>query len=100
MPDRLVNRRGVRALLNASDPRTVIAASDDGIITFQLSPCDGGILVTRTQLRAHGGKLVQSIRFPDDATFIRWCDADRMKFSYPLLYVNLRRSGCALFSAE
>ena len=98
MPDHLVKRRGVRALSNASDPRTAIAASDDGLITFQLSPCDGGILVTRTQLRTRGGRLVQSIRFADDATFIRWCDADRLKFSYPLVYANLRRSGCALFS--
>lgn len=37
------------------------------------------------------------MRFADDASFIRWCEADRLKLTYPLLYVNLQRSGCALF---
>lgn len=100
MPDRLVKRRGsqqVNALV--SDPRAVFAASDDGVLSFQLSPCEGGILVTRTEVRTRAAKLVQSTRFADEFSFLRWCEADRMKFSYPLLYANLKRSGCGLFIA-
>lgn len=100
MPDRLNNNKNGnddRARPQASDARTVTAASSDGIVMFRLSPCPDGILVMRTQARARGGRLVQSIHFTDDASFIRWCDADRLKFTYPLVYANLRRSGCALF---
>ena len=100
MPDRLYNektRRDDRARPRSSDAQTVTAASSDGVVTFRLSPCPDGILVMRTQARARGGRLVQSIHFTDGASFIRWCDADRLKFTYPLVYANLRRSGCALF---
>lgn len=79
--------------------RAVIASSGDGVIAFKLMPCAGGIHVERSQIRAGAGRVVQSMRFLDDASFIRWCEADRLKFTYPLLYANLKRSGCALFCA-
>ena len=73
------------------------ASSGDGVISFNLRPCEGGVHVERSQVRAGAGRVVQSMRFRDDASFVRWCEADRLQFSYPLLYANLRRSGCALF---
>jgi len=101
MPDRLNNKkRNLDRVRSAvSDPRTVTTASADGIVSFRLSPCAGGILVMRTQAHTRGRRLVQSVQFSDDASFLRWCDTDRLKFDYPLLYANLRRSGCALFES-
>jgi hypothetical protein len=88
--------RAVRPAL-ARQPRAVTAASVDGVIAFKLVPFVGGIHVERTQLHAGSGRLVQSMRFADEASFVRWCEADRLRLAYPLLYVNLQRSGCALF---
>jgi hypothetical protein len=55
--------------------------------------------VERSQLRASGGRVTQSMRFRDNQSFIRWCAADRLRFTYPLVYANLERSGCALFAS-
>lgn len=83
----------------ARQSRAVTTFSGDGVIAFKLVPCAGGIHVERSQIRAGAGRVVQSMRFLDDASFLRWCEADRLKFTYPLLYANLKRSGCALLCA-
>ncbi len=91
-----MRRHGTRPAL-AHQPRRVTESSSDGLIAFTLTPCAGGIHVERFQLRAGAGRVVHSMHFADDASFVRWCDADRLQFRYPLLYANMRRSGCALF---
>lgn len=82
----------------ARQSRGITTASEDGVIAFHVMQCAGGIHVERAQDRAGDGRVVQSMRFRDDASFVRWCDADRLKFVYPLLFANLRRTGCALFA--
>ncbi len=83
----------------ARQSRGITTASEDGVIAFQVMECaSGGIHVERVQDRAGDGRVVQSMRFRDDASFVRWCEADRLKFTYPLLFANLRRTGCALFA--
>jgi len=81
----------------ARPSRGVTASSGDGVIVFKLVRCPGGVHVERSQVRPGGVRVVQSMRFRNDASFIRWCEADRLKFSYPLVYANLLRSGCELF---
>lgn len=92
-----MRRRVVRPVF-ARRSSAVTATSDDGVIAFKLVSCAGGVHVERSQFRAGSGRIVQSMRFQDDASFVRWCEADRLKFSYPLLYAHLTRSGCALFT--
>lgn len=82
----------------ARQSRGITTASEDGVIAFQVMECAGGIHVERAQDRARDGRVVQSMRFRDDASFVRWCEADRLKFIYPLLFANLRRTGSALFA--
>jgi hypothetical protein len=73
------------------------ASSEDGVVAFRLAARTGGVHVERAQTRADAGRVQQSMWFEDDASFVRWCEADRLKFTYPLLYANLKRSGCDLF---
>ena len=80
-------------------PGTVAASSDDGIVSFILTPCASGVYVERTRLRSGAGRIVQAMQFADGDSFLRWCASDLMQFAYPLLFVTLRRSGSALFHA-
>ena len=88
-----------RAAGDSPAPKGTTAASEDGVVAFRLEFRAGRLHVERTQLRADARRVTQSMRFENDSTFILWCDADRLRFTYPLLYANLKRSGCALFSA-
>ena len=37
--------------------------------------------------------------FGDEASFLHWCEADALKFSYPLVYSSLKRHACALLAS-
>jgi hypothetical protein len=93
-----MKRRGTRTPVERP-PRAVTAGSSDGVIVFKMVACADGLHVERSQLRASGGRVTQSMRFPDNLSFIRWCAADRLRFTYPMVYANLERSGCELFAA-
>lgn len=77
----------------------VIAMSDDKVLVFQLSARPSGIAVQRSERRAGGGQVTQSLRFADETAFVRWCESDALRFAYPLLFSKLTRSGCELFNA-
>ncbi len=82
----------------AGGPRkSITIASDDGVVTFQLEPCAGGVVMKRTRSHLRPGQVVQSMQFHEEESFLRWCDGDQLRFAYPLLFANLRRSGRALF---
>jgi hypothetical protein len=83
----------------AQPPRTFSATSPDGAVAFKVAQLAGAIHVERTCVRTGGQRIVQSVRFVDPEAFIHWCEADPLKFAYPLLYDNLKRGGCALFPA-
>ena len=78
----------------------VVAHSDDGIVTFTLNRCPGGILVERVRRHVGAGRSLQSMEFRDSDSFARWSEADRLQFAYPLLYANLRRRARALFNGN
>ncbi len=71
--------------------------SEDGSVSFTLAPTPSGVFVERVQLRNGTARVVQSVLFTDDQSFQRWCDADSLRFEYPLVYVSLKRDGDAMF---
>lgn len=72
--------------------------SDDGVVAFTLLLTPAGVFVERVQTRKGTGRVAQSTLFADDRSFQRWCEADSVRFEYPLVYVTLKRDGDALFS--
>jgi hypothetical protein len=69
-------------------------------VAFTLSRAPTGIFVERVQLRQGKGRVVHSVIFTDDSSFERWCDADSVRFEYPLVHVNLKRHGTSLLRRD
>jgi len=87
-----------RAPIEAADGELTLT-SEDGNLVFRLRRIDGRIHMERTRRRAaRSTTVVQVSNFGDEASFIAWCEGDRLRFTYPLLFVNLRRIGRALFN--
>jgi hypothetical protein len=80
--------------------RGLTVRSDDGAVTFRLAATKRGVFVERVQLRRGSPRVSQSAVFADDLSFNRWCDADRVRFDYPVVYVNLKRHGDILFRQQ
>jgi hypothetical protein len=70
----------------------VCVRSDDGVLEFRLASCTTGLFVERVEQRDHQARIVQSTIFSDAMAFDRWCDADTVRFDYPMLYVALKRN--------
>ena len=62
-------------------------------VAFNLRPTSTGLLVERTQSRALGACLVQTMFFKDLHIFERWCDAEPTRFDDPMRFSQLRRDG-------
>lgn len=75
-------------------------SSGDGTLSFVVRATSVGLYVERTQRRSLGSRLVQSMVFDDADWFVRWCEADPVRFDHPVLYQQLRRQGDAFFSAQ
>ena len=82
-----------RAIANA---RIFTASGEREAVAFLLAPHQGGLYVECGRLQETSRAIV-AMRFADGESFRRWCEADRLQFTYPLLYANLKRSGCELF---
>jgi hypothetical protein len=70
----------------------------DGVLEFRLSRCQSGIYVERRQFRLGAGIATHAMCFGDEVSFLQWCEADALKFSYPLVYSSLKKHVCALLS--
>lgn len=93
---RAAKRRFIAARCTAS---ALAAADRDGAVEFRLSRGKTGICVERRQLRVGAGVATQAMRFSDELSFLRWCEADTLQFHYPLVYSSLKRHGCALLAS-
>lgn len=72
----------------------MVLRSDDGVIEFRLNPCETGLYVERVEVvRGQRSRVVQSTIFHDAGAFRRWCDADKIRFEYPVVYMSLKRNG-------
>ena len=74
---------------NGSSDRKL--ASPDGIVTFTMKRTSRGIHVRRSERMNGDSHVVFSVLFVDRASFERFCDTDQQRFSYALLYQEIRR---------
>jgi hypothetical protein len=84
----------------ARRPERTTLRSPDGAVVFTMSPAPGGICVDRAQERPRLGCIILKAVFTDAVEFTRWCDADPVRFDYPLLHVNVKRHGQAMLQAD
>lgn len=68
----------------------------EGAISFVLKRRRAVLFIERARHRRGKGRVVHAMRFRDEATFLRWCSADRLQFTYPRVHAQLKRAGCAL----
>ena len=97
---RLKASRPTSAALTAALMNSTLLASEDGAVSFAVTRRVDGLFIERTQRRPLGIHLAQSFVFEDLAAFIRWCEADPIRFDRPLLYGRLRRQGDEHFQAQ
>lgn len=79
---------------------SVQLCSEDGAVSFVVTPRSDGLFIERTQRRPLGIHLAQSFVFEDLAAFVRWCEADPIRFDHPVLHGRLRRQGDEHFRAH
>jgi len=77
-----------------------IVRSEDGAVAFTLSRAPMGVFVERVQLRQGRGRVIHAAIFTDGTSFERWCDADSVRFDYPLVHINVKRHGNSLLRPE
>ena len=66
---------------------------------FRLSRFRGNVCVERRTAIGQNHELCHYVLFESEASFLQWCDADRVRLSFPLLDSQLRQAGCALFAS-
>jgi hypothetical protein len=71
--------------------------SDDGVLAMHVEPAETGLFVEMTCTHPSTAVIVMAMLFNDVDRFGAWCDADAVRFDYPLLFRNLKRDGSALF---
>ena len=85
-------------LVSTRRPQARTVSSDDGSVSFTLARMSSGVLVERVVLCRGTARVVQTVLFTDSKSFQRWCDADTLRFNFPLLHMSLRHDGNELFS--
>lgn len=79
----------------------VTLRSHDGAVCFRLRATPAGLWVQRDRRHAETrARLVQSVVFADRAGFVRWCEADSIRFDYPVVFQEVRRAGSALLDSH
>ena len=85
----------------ADGARGVVVKSDDGGVCFRLRPTRSGLWVQRDRWRKDNhARLVQSVVFASSDGFARWCEADSVRFDYPIVFSAIKREGGALLQAH
>jgi hypothetical protein len=78
---------------SSTSPLRHTIGSDDGAVAFKLATVSSGLFVERIQECSSNGRVIQATVFADRHSFQRWCDANSIRFQYPLVYLNLKRHG-------
>jgi hypothetical protein len=72
----------------------VIVKSDDGQVSYRLQSTRHGLWVQRERCRQdRHERLIQSVIFANTEQFSRWCEADSVRFDYPLVFAAIARAG-------
>jgi hypothetical protein len=74
--------------------------SDDGVLRLELRLVDAGLYMQRELRRPGAGRVTQSNIFASREAFARWCEADPLRFEYPLVYAKLLCVADRLFDAH
>jgi hypothetical protein len=86
---------------SADAPDGVVVRSDDGAIAYKLRRTGMGVVVVRERRQAAAkARLTQTAIFREANGFMRWCEADSIRFDYPLVFSAVRREGSALFEGD
>ena len=71
--------------------------SADGALRLELQLVDAGVYMQRELRRQRAGRVTQSSIFASRDAFRRWCDADTLRFQYPIVHAKLLRVADRLF---
>lgn len=75
----------------------VVVRSPDGAVSVRLRYVRHGLVVERQRLNeTQRARLVLTALFDAVPAFERWCDADPLRFEYPILSSQVRRQGLAI----
>ena len=71
-----------------------IVKSDDGQVSYRLRATGRGLWVQRERCRQdRHARLVHSVIITNTEQFDRWCEADSIRFDYPLVFAAIARAG-------
>lgn len=71
--------------------------SDDGTLRFDLRRVDAGLYMQREWRLPRAGRVTQASIFASRDAFNRWCEADPLRFEYPMVHATLLRAAGRLF---
>jgi hypothetical protein len=71
--------------------------SDDGVLQLDLRLVDAGLYMQRELRRPRAGRVTQANIFASREAFARWCEADPLRFEYPMVHARLLRLAGRLF---
>lgn len=74
--------------------------SDDGLLTLDLRLVDAGLYMQRELRLPRAGRVTQASIFASRDAFTRWCEADPLRFEYPMVHATLLRVAGRLFDAH
>jgi len=86
------------ATTDGRDAMTV--RSEDGVLAISIRSAADGVFVERTVQRSGSSRVVQAVVFASASQFRRWCDADALRFEYPLVARSLIRHADELFNSR
>lgn len=91
-----------RSRASRSEPAdAVVVSSEDGAVSYRLQSMRLGLCVQRERRYGRANaRLVHTVVFRDNECFLRWCDADSVRFDYPLVSSVIRRKGGAMLASD
>lgn len=81
-----------------SDGTVTLRSSDDSV-QYALVRDPDRLWVERAQMRHGMARVVHTASFANIEGFLRWCDADAMRFEHPLVHSKVRQCGADLLDA-
>jgi hypothetical protein len=80
-------------------PRTfrLVAKGERTTIRYVLARVSSGLYVEREEIPERGLRTVLSMLFDCTGAFERWHDTDPVKFSHPLVHIDLKREADRLW---
>jgi hypothetical protein len=93
-------KRANKPVATLPDNGGLCVRSEDGVVEFRLRASRAGLFVERVEELGNKARVVQSTVFRSATSFGHWCDADHVKFDYPIVYVNLKRNGFHVLQTE